>query len=168
MERGWGLDFQFRHTDKDGNVLHDSGWLPNHMTDDGFQLMYDVFFRDATGPTKFMIGLNTANLSQTSSQGDLSQVTGTGYALEDVARSSAAGGFPTLALDGGDMQITSTTVQFENTHGSEAWTGAVDAFLLGDLATNVLIAYRPLSTTRTLQPGDKLDVTIKIKGEQPA
>lgn len=162
-----GFDFAFTHTDARGNVLYESGWLPNHMTDDGFQLMYDVFFRGASAPTKFMIGLNTANLSQTDSLGDLSQVSGGGYALQDVLRDASADGFPTLALDGGDMQLTSTTVQFENTHGSEAWTGAVDAFLLADLATDVLICYRPLSTTRTLHPGDKLDVTIKIKGEQP-
>ena len=30
-----------------------------------------------------------------------------------------------------------------------------------------LVAFRPLSTTRTLKPGDTLDVTIKVKGQQP-
>jgi len=167
MIREHGFDFKFEHIDKDGDSLYDSGWLPNHMTDDGFELMYDVFFRDATAPTKFMIGLNTANLSQTNSLTDLSEVSGTGYSLQDVARSGAADGFPTLELDSNDMQITSTKVTFENTHESEGWTIATDAFLLADLETNVLMCYRPLTADRKLFPGDKLYVTIKVKGGQP-
>jgi len=162
-----GLDFRYVHKDSRGNIISDSGFMPNHMTDDGVEQMYDVFFRGAAGPDGgFEIGLNTQTLTQTSSFADLVEVTGTGYARQAVSRDNT--GFPTLALDSGDMQVETKTVTFENTGGS-AWDGAVDGFLNSTDAVDgeVLICYRPLSTTRTLQPGDTLDVTIKIKGQQP-
>lgn len=165
-----GLEFRFVHKNSDGEVKNDSGWLENHMTDDGIQAMYDVYFRGSAGPDGgFEIGLNTQALTQTSSFADLVEVTGTGYGRQAVARDDTASGFPTLALDNGDMEIETTTVTFENT-GSSAWDSAVDGFLNSVDATDgeLLVAFRPLSTTRTLQPGDTLDVTIRIKGLQPA
>jgi hypothetical protein len=30
-----GLEFKFEHRNADGELLYDSGWLGNHMTDDG-------------------------------------------------------------------------------------------------------------------------------------
>ena len=163
--RKHGFDFRFIHKDKDGKILDDSGFLPNHMTDAGFELMYGVFFRGATAPTGFEIGLSTLGLTQTSTT--VTEVTGTGYARQAVARDAID--FPTLALDAGDMQVITKTVQFENTDASVAWDGAVAGFLhsVGAGAAK-LICYRPLSATRTLQPGDTLDVTIRIKGLQPA
>ena len=160
--REHGLDFKFVHKDRTGKVLDDTGFLPNHVTDDGFELMYGVFFRGATVPTGFQIGLNATALSQTSST--VNEITGGGYARQTVARNTTD--FPTLELDGGDMQITTKTVQFENTHASEAWDGAVTGFLWA-AGSDKLVCYRPLSTTRVLQPGDTLDVTIRVKGLQP-
>ena len=160
-----GFDFKFEHRNADGEILWESDWLPNHFTDDGIELMFDEFFRGADAPTKFMIGLNTANLSQTSSYTDLVEPTGTGYELKDITRNNT--GFPTLALDNNNMQIITAEVTFENTD-STAWTGVTDGFLAADLTSNVLVNYRPLSATRTLQPGDTLSVTIQMKGLQPA
>ena len=162
-----GLEFRYEHRNSDGELLSDSGWLENNMTDDGIEEMYDVYFRGAAGPDGgFEIGLNQSNLSQTSSFGDLTEVTGTGYSRKAVSRDNT--GFPTLSLDNGDMQVSTLTVTFENTGGA-AWDGAVDGFLNStDSGGETLICYRPLSATRTLQQGDTLDVTIKIKGDQPA
>lgn len=169
-QRPIGFEFRFVHKDAEGNVKYDSGFLPNHMTDDGIQEMYETYFQGDAGPDNgFEIGLNQASLSQTSSFANLNEVTGTGYARKAVTRDGEATGFPTLALDAGDMQIVTCTVTFENT-GSTAWDGAVDGFLNSDDSVDdeTLICYRPLSATRTLQAGDTLEVTIKVKGEQPA
>ena len=163
--RELGFDYNFRHYDKNGNLLYNSGWLPNQVSDDGFELIYDVFFRGATAPTGFSIGLAKVPISQDDSLDDVTEITGTSYSRQTVERSAV--GFPTLALDSGDMQIVSKEVVFENT-GETAWDGATDAFLVADLATDVLVCWRALSSTRTLQPGDKLNVTMKIKGKQPA
>jgi len=168
--RKLGFDFRFVHKDSEGNIKENSGWLPNHMTNDGVEEMYDVYFRAASAPDNgFEIGLNTQSLSQTSSFADLVEVTGTGYSRIAVTRDSTSSGFPTLALDNGNMQVETATVTFENT-GSSAWDGAVDGFLnsTDSVDGETLICYRPLSTTRTLQPGDTLEVTIKVKGQQPA
>jgi len=166
----WGVDFRFIHKNGAGVVLFESGWVPNHMTDDGFELLFDVFFRGATAPTSFEIGLASAAISQTDSLENVTELAVQyGYAREGVDRDDTASGFPTLELDGGDMQIESTTVQFENTDETEAWAGATDAFLVGVMTgDDILINYRPLSVTRTLQPNDTLDVTFRVKGEQPA
>ena len=166
--RNLGLKYKFVHKDKNGNIKYDSGFLDNHMTNDGVEIMYDVFFREGDAPTGFEIGLAQNNLSQSSSLTDITEVTGTGYSRKTVTRDSTASGFETLVLDGGDMQIESVTVQFENT-GSTAWDDALDGFMASTgTGTEKLISYRPLSTTRTLQPGDTLDITMQIKGQQPA
>ena len=166
-EERLGFNFRFVHKDAEGNVIEDSGFLPNHMTDDGIEELYDVYFRGGSVPDNgFEIGLNTQALFQTSSFVDLVEVTGTGYSRQAVTRDNI--GFPTLALDVGNMQIETATVQFANT-GESAWNGAVDGFLnsADSIDGETLVAFRPLSTTRTLQPGDTLDVIIKVKGQQP-
>ena len=162
-----GFDFRFIHRDGEKNILNDSGFLPNHMTDDGIEEMYAVYFQGSAGPDGgFEIGLNTQTLTQTSSFTDLLEVSGDGYTRKAVPRSAV--GFPTLALDNGDMEITTHSVTFENT-GAVEWSGAVDGFLNSTDSVNgeKLVCYRPLSTTRTLFPGDTLEVTIKVKGQQP-
>ena len=165
-----GFEFKFVHKDSNGNVKENSGWLKNHMTNDGFEEMYEVFFRGDAGPDGgFEIGLNTQSLTQSSSFNDLVEVTGTGYSRQTVTRDDTNSGFPELNLSDGDMEIATTNVTFENT-GSTAWDEAVDGFLNSVDSTDgeILICYRPLSTSRTLQPGDTLDVTIKVKGQQPS
>ena len=166
--RDLGLEYKFIHKNEDDEVLYNSGWLKNDMTDDGLEEMYDVYFRGESAPdSPFEIGLNNDSLSQTSSFEDLTEVTGTGYSRPIIERNTT--GFPTLALDNTDMQVTTKTVTFENT-GSSAWTEAVDGFLLSNDSGNGyrLISFKALSAPRTLQPGDTLDVTINIKGTQPA
>jgi len=165
--RKHGFDFRFVHKDKNGEVLEDSGFMGNHVTDDGFELLYDSFFRGASAPDNFAIGLAQNSLGQTDSLGDVMEVTGTGYERQALERSAI--GFPSLGLDGGDMEIESATVQFENTAEEGAWDSAVDGFLVAEGASidDALVCYRPLSATRTLQVGDTLDVTIRVKGLQP-
>lgn len=168
-EERLGFNFRFVHKDAEGNVIEDSGFLPNHMTDGGIEELYDVYFRGGSVPDNgFEIGLNTLALAQTSSFIELVEVAGTGYVRKAVTRDGTASGFPILALDVGNMQIETATVQFKNT-GVSAWDGAVDGFLnsADSIDGETLVAFRPLSITRTLQPGDTLDVTIKVKGQQP-
>lgn len=166
-----GFEFKFVHKDADGNILYETEFQHNHMTDDGNEEMYEVYFRGDSGPdSPFEIGLNQDSLSQTSSFTDLNEVTGTGYARESIDRDDTSTGFPSLGTNtDGDMEIETATVTFENT-GESAWDGAVDGFLISSDTTDgeTLVCYRPLSATRTLQGGDTLDVTIRITAEQPA
>ena len=173
MSREFGFLFKYEHYNKDGELVWSQDWSPNQFSDDGFEHMFDLYFRGATAPTGFEIGLTGSAPLQDDS---IAQI-GTkeidnateGYARQGVDRDDTASGFPTLALDGGDMQIESTTVQFENTDGSVAWDGATHAFLTAVMAgDDIFVCWQALSTTRTLQPGDKLNVTIKAKGKQPA
>ncbi len=160
-----GFDFKFIHTNKDGEVLYDSGFQPNQMSDDGFESMFDVFFRDATPPTGFEIGLTTSNPSKDDSIGDLNEVSGTNYSRQTVEKNST--GFPTLGLDVGDIQIETKQVEFENTNPSTAWDTATDGFLSAVMSgtDDVFVCWKALSVNRTLQPGDKLHVIIKQKGK---
>jgi len=166
-----GFEFRFVQKDNKGNIKNDSGWLENHLTDDGFEEIYEIFFRGDAGPDGgFEIGLNQQSLTQSSSFADLVEVTGDGYSREAVTRDDTASGFPSLGLNAdNDMEIESTTVTFENT-GTANWDAAVDAFLNSADSTDgeILIAYRPLSADRTLQPGETIDVAIRITGKQPA
>ncbi len=168
--REFGFMFKYEHFNKDGELLWSQDWSPNQFTDDGFESMFDLYFRDEAAPTGFKVGLVKTGeaLSQDDSIGDVVEPdnAGEGYARQSLDRDEY--GFVTLALDNNDMQIVSDTVQFHNTDGAVAWEAVIEAFLEAEMAgTNVLVCWQELSTTRTLQPGDKMNVTMKMKGKQP-
>ncbi len=170
-----GFEFRFVHTNKNGEVLYDSGFQPNQMADEGFEQMFDVYFREGAAPEKFQIGLATVNPAQTTTLLTVAEVsnTGDGYERQDVLRDNSADGFPTLALDDDNMQIESKMVEFENV-GSGAWDTATDGFLTAvmdedypDDNNDKFVCWKALTVGRILQIGDKLNVQIKQKGKQP-
>lgn len=167
----FGFDFRIIHKNPNKDVIYDSGWTPNQVSNDGFEHIFDTFFRGATAPTSFKIGLLTANVTQASVYTDLVALapTGTGYAEQALTRNNT--GFPTLTLDPpstGDMQITSAEVTFENTGGTN-WTTVTHAYLASVTgASGVFISWETLSLSRTLGPGDTLGVVIRQKGRQSA
>jgi hypothetical protein len=166
-----GFDYRFIHKNHNKEILYDSGWEPNQMCDDGFEHMFDVFFRGATAPTNFKVGLTSVAPSQSDSYADLTQVTGDGYAEESLTCDNT--GFPTLQLDSGNMEIISAEVEFENTNAnignpSYAWDTATDAYLASVTSgSSIFISWKALSISRTLMPGDTLAVIIRQKGLQP-
>lgn len=153
--------YYFEHYDKDGNLIW-SCEAPNSLADQGEQDVLDVYFRGATAPTIFYLRLTNTTPSDTSTLTALSagEPSGNGYAPQEVERSSV--GFPTLALDNGDYQLTSKEVTFSASGGS--WGPVAHAFLATTSNnTGKLISYVALSQSRTLQAGESLKVTYKIK-----
>ena len=169
--REHGFEFRFQHI-RAGEVIYDSGFLPNQVSDEGFEQMYDIYFRgQTTVPSGFEIGLTKSAPTQSSDIAAIALIepdnATEGYARQTVERSNT--GFPTLALDASDMQVVTKEVEFENTDAEESWEAVTHGFMSAVMADDdKFVCWRALSAERTLEPDDKLKVTIKIKGEQPA
>ncbi len=170
MTRELGFDFKFTHKNNKGEVLHDSEWLPNQVSNEGFMEIFDVFFRNATAPTAFKIGLLTDAPTRNTIYGDLAQISNTdrGYAEQTILRDDSVGGFPEL-IEGGDgnVEIRTGIVEFENDsleigETDFAWDSASYAYIASD--NNTFIAWRQLSVPRQLLPGDILNISIRQKG----
>ncbi len=164
----FGLDYKFVHKNGNGEVVWESDWEPNQMANEGFEQMFDVYFRAGTAPTGFYIVLLTAasTPTKTTTIGTMTEIAGTNYvpATNNIITRNNTG-FPTLALDSADMEIITKSTEFENT-GSSAWTAAGWAALISVTdGGNKFVSWKALSASRTLQPQDKLEVTIKQKGK---
>lgn len=135
-------------------------WQDNALLDEGEQLMLDSFFRAASLTANFYLALLTATPAETATMATMSEVTGTGYARIAMVRGTSD--FPTLALNGGDYQVTTLQKTFTATG---TWTAATDLALVTVVSGTAgkLIATTALSTTRTLVNGDTLNVTLAVK-----
>lgn len=143
------------------DLLRSQPFGDNELANEGENSMLAVYFRNATAPSGFFIRLYNSAPSEDDGLSDLTdEPSGSGYSPQSVARS--AGGWPTLALDGGDWQIVSDVVTFEASGGT---IGPVSHGVLATSSDNsgLLIAYRPLSTSRTLTDGDSLNVEFRVK-----
>jgi hypothetical protein len=149
----------------------------NQLYDQGEQDVLEGFFRNATLPTDFKIGLlktgysilETDTITQVSAQ-ELSNGADGGYtARQTITRDST--GWPTSALVSGDWQITTAQVTWTATG---AWADTAGYMFLmsggnttpGSTAgTNPrIIAVAALSPTRQLQAAnDTLKVTYNLK-----
>lgn len=161
MKRGWRGVFEIKHYDANGDLI----WTEeaeNSLADEGEHFVLDEFFRAATAPTQFFIRLTNTVLSDTSTLTTASagEPSTNGYAAQLVERSAT--GWPSLALDSGDYQLTSSEETFNATGGS--W-GPVDRAFLGTTSNNTgkLIAYATLSQARTLANGESLKITYRVK-----
>ncbi len=90
-----------------------------------------------------------------------------GYERKDLTKNDI--GFPMLVLDNGDKEISTRQVIFENTHASNSWDRAVEAFICAVMpdTSEKFICHRNLSVERVLMPSEELNVKIKIIGRQP-
>jgi hypothetical protein len=148
------------HRNKEGEIL-DEAILQNTLMDEGEGNMLDVYYRGATGPTSFFVGLFNDTPGETDSLTDLTgEPTTNGYERQEIEASET--GFPTLALDGGDFQAESKTVTFEADGG--AWGPVTHAVLAtSEDNSGLAVAFVALQATRTLQDGDSLEFSINIK-----
>jgi hypothetical protein len=156
-----GLEFRFEHLDGDGNLLWSQDWTPNALADEGEANILDVYFRNQNAPAQFYLRLYNTTPTETSTLSSLTgEPSGNGYAAQLVERSTV--GWPTLALDAGDYQLTSKEVTFSASGGS--W-GPVTYCVLATTSDNTgkLISFVALSQSRTLQAGESLKVTMKQK-----
>ena len=156
-------EWSYRQINKDGEVLWEQDWTPNVLADEGEQLILDVFFRNATAPTNFYIGV----VNDTPGEGDtLSTLTGEpatgGYSRSSYLVERSNTGWPTLEVDGTGYRVVSTT---ETITATGASIGPVTYAFLATSSDNSgdLIAYNALSQSRTLADGDSLEITMRIK-----
>ena len=134
--------------------------MSNEVCTEGLQAMLESYFTgEQSSPVNFYMGLCTdASIAEGAGLTDLTEVTGSGYARQTVP--SDTNGFTSASTGTGDWKVTTSTETFSATG---TWTGATHAFLA---TTNdnsgKLIAVAELSTTRTLQNGDSLQVSMEL------
>ena len=126
--------------------------------------MLSVYFRAGTAPTNFFLRLYNDTPVDTDTLALLTgEVSGTGYpGTHTIERSTV--GWPTLALDAGDYRVVSKNIVWTNSGGT-AWTAATHSVVatVSTGTAGLLIAYRALTATRTLQPSDTLTSNIFLK-----
>lgn len=153
--------FHWKHIAADGTVI-DEWDTKNALADEGESIFLDCTLRATSCPTTFYLRLFNDTPAETDTLADLTgEPAGTyAYAAQEMPRTS--GGWPTLALDSGDFQATSSTETFSATGGS--W-GPVTYAVLATTSDNAgkLVSYTALSTSRTLASGESLQVTYSLK-----
>lgn len=121
------------------------------LTDEGEDLVSDVFVGNTAAPTNLYIGLCSGTPGETSTLASITEESGSGYSRQQVTSwGSSSGG-----------TVLSSTETFNATG---TWQGNTHAFLT-DVASGTagnLIAVRALSATRTLVNGDSLDVDFDL------
>jgi len=152
----------FRCFDKDGNLKWEEINRPNSLTDEGEYLFLDVTLRNGTAPSNYFLRLYNVTPTETSNLTSLAtyEPTTNGYAAQTVERNNT--GWPTLTLDSGDYQATSSVETFTASGGS--W-GPVTYCVVATStdSSGKLVSYVALSQSRTLQNGESLQVTYKLK-----
>lgn len=160
LKTRWLGLWSFEHLNKDGDPIWEDTIL-NNLANEGEFFVLDVPFRNGTSYATFYIRLFNDTPVDTDGLSDLiNEASGNGYAAQSLSRDNTD--FPVLALDSGDYQLESLEQTFSASGGS--W-GPVTYAVLATSSDNSgkLIAYVALATSRTLQDGDSLKVTFKIK-----
>lgn len=162
---------EFKHIGVDGEVLW-HGVSFNSLLDDGEQMFLDCVLRSQNCPTTFYLRLadstSTCSIIDTNTVAQIvafGQPSTNGYAHQTITRDSS--GWPTLSLDSGDYQATSSVETFSASGGSWgpvhcAWLSNSNADS-GTYPTAYAIAAVALSQGRTLANGESLQATLKIK-----
>lgn len=134
----------------------------NSLTNEGQYLFLDVVLRGGTAATQFYVRLfnDTPVITDT-----ISTLTGEpsgtyGYAAQLIEKSAT--GWPTLALDSGNQQATSSVETITASGGS---IGPVTYACLTTStdSSGKLVSFAPLSQSRTLAAGDSIQITYKVK-----
>lgn len=135
--------------------------MSDELMTEGLQFLLEVAFSEEQSvPANFYVGLCTdASVAENANLAALTELSGNGYARQTVASDNTD--FTSAATGTNDRKTTTKTVTFTASGG--AWSGAVHAFVGTTIDdTGKCIAVAALSTTRTLQDGDSLQVSIAI------
>ena len=156
----WIGEWHFKHYNKDGKLIWED-IAKNDLAQEGGQSILDSYLRNQNHPPTFYLRLYNDTPLKTDALSDLqNEASGNGYVAAEIPRSTS--GWIALALDAGDYQATSSEETFSASGGS--W-GPVTYAVLATTSDNSgkHIAFVALSQTRTLQDGETLKVTLKIK-----
>lgn len=135
----------------------------NVLLDEGERNLLDDYFRGQNAPPTFFLGLHSGDIAETATLANITEPTQAGYGRKQLARSTA--GWPTLALDAGDFQVTGATVTFESNFTS--WLKVNRIFLASQQTGSVgsVLLEAPLTITRELASQDTLQITPRIKAQ---
>ena len=161
----WIGKMRFVHRDKNGKIIWE-GENHNALAQEGQYYLLDVGLRGASQASNFYMGLVNDTPVVTDGLSDLqNEPSGSGYSRQTIEANGT--GWPTLALDSSEYQVTSSTETFTASGGS---IGPVTNAFLATSSDNTgkLISYVALSETRTLSDGESLEVTYDIKLGNPA
>lgn len=141
-----------------GELLWESDWQENFLTDEGEQDMLEVYFRAGSAPTNFYMGLiNDSGIAETDTLATMAgEPSGSGYSRQLTT-------FGATALNSGDYQTVGTQETFTASGGT---IGPVDHAFITDVASGTagqLLVVSPLAATRTLLDGDSLLATVTLK-----
>ena len=158
--------FDLTARDSDGNIRWQELNVPNALANEGEYLILDVMFRGNTAPTGYFLRLYNTTPSLTSTLSTLSTfepATANGYAPASQGITKDATGWPLVPqLVTSHYEITSKSITITASGGT---IGPVTYAALSTTSDNTgkLVAYAALSATRTLQIGDSLAMTYKIR-----
>lgn len=158
--------FDLTASDSAGRVKWQELNVPNALANEGEYVIEDVMFRGNTPPTGYYLRLYNATPALTSTLTTLAAnepATANGYnpANQGITRDST--GWPLVPqLATSHYEITSKTITITASGGT---IGPVTYAALATSSDNTgkLMAYAALSATRTLQIGDSLQMTYKIR-----
>jgi hypothetical protein len=161
QELGW---FPAAHYNSRGELIW-AGVAFNALANEGEQSILSVYFRAGTAPTGFYLRLYNTTPTGTSTLSTLASsepATANGYnpANNSLARNSTD--WPTLALVSSHYEVTSKTVSITASGGTIGPVTNVGLASTSD-NTGILVSFAALSTTRTLQAGDTLQMTKKVR-----
>lgn len=156
----WIGEWHFEHYDKNNKLIWEDT-ISNALAQEGGQSFLDSYLRNQNHPPTFYIRLFNDTPVKTDALSDLvNEASGNGYAAQEVPRTTS--GWVSLALDAGDYQAVSSQETFSASGGS--W-GPVTYAVLATTTDNSgeHIAFVALSQSRTINDGESLKVTIKVK-----
>ena len=152
-----------RHLDAMGRTIWGET-AHNMLHDEGEEFMLDVVFTETQSvPASYYIGLDDRTLAEDDTLADLTnEPSGSGYARQAVASNDTD--FTLTQASGEDGYRATTSVETFTANGG-AWGEVDNAFLCTVISgtSGKLIASVALSTPRTLQNGESLQVSMYIK-----
>lgn len=156
-----GFCMKAEHRNGDGKLLDPGLWMPNSIPNQGYDTIWNVYFKGGTQPSgasAFGLGLVasiTSGWSLTTVIGDMVAVTGTSYALINVNAT-------TDWTISGNPEVAAVAAKVFTAGGT--WTTAIGAYLTAQTAVK-LLCYDAFAAGRTLYNTDTLTVTLTLTRE---
>jgi len=137
----------------------------NALANEGEYSILDTYFRGAAAPAGYYLRLYNTTPGLTSTLATLSAsepATANGYNPANQGLAKNTTDWPSLSLVTSHYEVTSKTVTITASGGT---IGPVTYAAIATSSDNTgkLVAYAPLSATRTLQVGDSLQITYKVR-----
>jgi len=158
-------EFQLDCYGPDGALKWSESQRSNALANEGEYSILDTYFRGATAPAGYYLRLYNATPSLTSTLSTLAAnepATANGYNPANQGLAKNTTDWPTLSLVSSHYEVTSKTITITASGGT---IGPVTYAAIATSSDNTgkLVAYAALSATRTLQIGDSLQMTYKVR-----